>query len=316
MSWRYRTAPGEDHPGDYLFYSLSWSPAENLDNSNITTPIFQAFTTTDLKLTVTTPDGCTGSDDLRLEVRPPDFLELTGDTSICPGDTARLHASGDDIVALVWRPHHYISDTSTYDRLVSPVTSTTYTVVAKDINSCYDSGIVEVVVNPAALINLPDSIKIYPGEPYQLDPAGNCLYFQWFPPLGLSNTAIADPVAAPEVNIRYFVLGTTESGCSIIDSIDIQVEYETIIDIPNAFTPGSSPNAMLKIVRMGKANLILYSIYNRWGPKIFETTNIDEGWDGTYNGKPQPMGIYIYSIEAIMPTGRKFSKQGNITLLR
>ncbi|MBS1585873.1 MAG: gliding motility-associated C-terminal domain-containing protein, partial [Bacteroidetes bacterium] len=53
-----------------------------------------------------------------------------------------------------------------------------------------------------------------------------------------------------------------------------------------------------------------------WGVKMFETNNIDEGWDGTYKGKPQPMGVYVYMVEAISPTGRKFVKQGNVTLIR
>ncbi len=50
--------------------------------------------------------------------------------------------------------------------------------------------------------------------------------------------------------------------------------------------------------------------------KVFETTNIEEGWDGTYNGKPQPFGVYIYQVEAETSIGEPFSKHGNVTLIR
>jgi len=59
-----------------------------------------------------------------------------------------------------------------------------------------------------------------------------------------------------------------------------------------------------------------FSIFNRWGQVVFETTNIDDGWNGQYNGAPQPMGVYIYTVKAVTNTGRKFVKQGNITLIR
>jgi hypothetical protein len=49
---------------------------------------------------------------------------------------------------------------------------------------------------------------------------------------------------------------------------------------------------------------------------MFETTNIDEGWDGNYKGNPQPMGVYIYMVDAVTNSGRRFTKQGNVTLIR
>ena len=64
------------------------------------------------------------------------------------------------------------------------------------------------------------------------------------------------------------------------------------------------------------ADLKRFVVYNRWGTKVFETTDINEGWDGTYNGEMQPIGVYIYTIEAITPSGATFSKQGNVTLIR
>jgi hypothetical protein len=49
---------------------------------------------------------------------------------------------------------------------------------------------------------------------------------------------------------------------------------------------------------------------------VYESSNIDEGWNGNYKGTPQPMGVYVFMVEAYTNTGRKFCKQGNVTLIR
>jgi gliding motility-associated-like protein len=75
-------------------------------------------------------------------------------------------------------------------------------------------------------------------------------------------------------------------------------------------------NTEIKIIKRGIATLKYFRIFNRWGQKVFETTDIDEGWNGRFNGNLQPMGVYVYMVEAVTNTGRVFNKQGNITLIR
>jgi gliding motility-associated-like protein len=62
--------------------------------------------------------------------------------------------------------------------------------------------------------------------------------------------------------------------------------------------------------------LSFFRIFNRWGNVVFETKDVNEGWDGTFNGEPQPFGVYIYEIEAVGADGMLWNKRGNITLLR
>src|SRR5690606_4813685 len=100
------------------------------------------------------------------------------------------------------------------------------------------------------------------------------------------------------------------------DSIILYVNADSYIDMPNAFVPGHGPNGTLKPVRRGNIVLKSFSVYSRWGMKLFETTDPDVGWDGTYGGHAQPMGVYVYMVEATTPRGRTFYKQGNVTLLR
>ena len=166
------------------------------------------------------------------------------------------------------------------------------------------------------MINLGDSVTLFPGESYHIVPTTNCSSFSWFPPEGLSSIAVPDPVATPDVSTQYVVTATTENGCVVKDSISIYVSAESILGMPNAFTPGTGDNKEYRIFLRGAANINHFRIYNRWGNLVFETKDINKGWDGSWKGAPQPFGVYIYEIEAVTSAGRTFKKTGNLTLLR
>jgi gliding motility-associated-like protein len=102
----------------------------------------------------------------------------------------------------------------------------------------------------------------------------------------------------------------------VTDSITLIVDQSTLLAVPNAFTPGNGVNNEFKILKRGVASLHYFRVYNRWGQIVFETNNIDAGWNGDFNGAPQPFGVYIWMIEAVSNDGTIFTKQGNVTLLR
>jgi gliding motility-associated-like protein len=59
-----------------------------------------------------------------------------------------------------------------------------------------------------------------------------------------------------------------------------------------------------------------WKIYNRWGQLIFQSTNKQQGWDGTFKGKLQAMDVYVYTLDVEFTDGKKLRKTGDITLLR
>lgn len=302
-------------PSAYPNYTYSWTPAGAFDDPASLNPLFTGFSSATATLKVTTPFGCIGVDSARFTVIAADFLTISRDTVICPGDSAQLRVGG-PFQSLVWSNQPYVSDTLSATPYVYPYTTTTFHVTGRDINFCLDTASVTVRVHPGALISLPDSVTIFPGESYAINPMGNGLYFTWFPGGGLSATNISNPVASPSVNTRYFVTARTEAGCTVRDSIDVNVAPDSYVDVPNAFTPGSQPNAILKIVHKGGVKVNTFKIFNRWGAQMFTTTDINEGWNGQFNDKPQPMGVYVYIVDAVTATGRHFYKQGNVTLIR
>lgn len=302
-------------PENYPNYTYEWSPADNLNNPASKIPVFDGDNSVSaLHVKVSTPLGCTGSDTMRITVHAGDFLTHVPDTGACPPVGIQLNASGAN--SYHWSPDYGLSADDIANPFASPVSTTTYSLLGTKqygSHTCYDTQLVTVDVYPSALVSLPDSVQIWPGESYQIDPGGNCLYFQWFPPSGLSAANISNPQAQPEVRTRYFVTARTEHGCTVTDSIDVLVNTETVLDAPNAFAPNSGD---FKVVKRGIATLKYFRVFNRWGNKVFETTDINQGWDGRFNDKAQPVGVYMYSIEATTSTGKPFRKDGNVTLLR
>jgi gliding motility-associated-like protein len=304
-------------PSTYPNYSYSWTPAVGLDNSTVQNPIFIGNTTTNYEVIVSTPIGCSDTDRVLVTVYSTEFASTTPETStICPNDSVQFESLGG--VSYVYTPGMYVNDSTIGTPVGKPLVTTTYTIYATSAQGCIDTDIVRIAVAPDAVLDAGDDVTIYPGEKVELMAGGNCSFFTWFPDYHLSNKNIANPVADPPVTTKYFVSGTTEFGCLANDSITVFVSPETILDLPNAFSPGSgtSINDELRIIKRGLATLNYYKIFNRWGQLVFQTTDINKGWDGRYNGTPQPLGSYVYIIDAQTSTGKKFIKQGNVTLIR
>lgn len=109
---------------------------------------------------------------------------------------------------------------------------------------------------------------------------------------------------------------TNKQGCLDIICKTIQADVYPLADIPNAFSPNKDgANDVLYVRGSGIEEMIL-KIYNRWGEVIFETTDQNIGWDGTYKGKEQPMESYGFVLDVTFIDGTTFHKSGNITLLR
>ena len=91
---------------------------------------------------------------------------------------------------------------------------------------------------------------------------------------------------------------------------------KTLYDLPNSFTPnGDGLNDCFGIKYWGQINQLDFSIYNRFGERVFHTNNPNVCWDGTLNGEPQKADVFVYTIKAKTACGN-IDKKGTVTLLR
>jgi gliding motility-associated-like protein len=115
----------------------------------------------------------------------------------------------------------------------------------------------------------------------------------------------------------YYAI-VSNHGCEVSDSVF--VSNDCYLDIPNVFTPnGDGINDYFFPRQLLSRGLVYFklNIYNRWGELIFQTTSLDGcGWDGNFNGIPQPEGVFVYIIDAGFKDNEQFQRKGNLTLLR
>lgn len=117
---------------------------------------------------------------------------------------------------------------------------------------------------------------------------------------------------------------TDPAGCKNRDSIIIYTKNficeEPYVFIPNAFTPNGDGLNDLLYVRGNVITELYFVIYNRWGEKIFETSDQNIGWDGSYKGKGLPPDAYGYYLRykcVGQGTEDDFQfKKGNVTIIR
>ncbi len=107
-----------------------------------------------------------------------------------------------------------------------------------------------------------------------------------------------------------------EYNITTSDTVEI-INCEPIY-IPNAFTPnGNGINDVFKIETNKEIIDFKLIIYNRWGELIFESTDINKGWDGTFKNKTVPLGVYVYMLTGIIKdTEEQIKRNGTVTVVR
>jgi gliding motility-associated-like protein len=154
------------------------------------------------------------------------------------------------------------------------------------------------------------------GQPLQLNATGGEFY-QWTPANGLNDPAIANPVAILYDSIRYILQATTSFGCPTYDTIFIKAYKGPDIYVPNAFTPNhDGRNDYFHPIIVGMSRIENFEIFNRDGQKVFSSQGGLPGWDGNLNGKPQPVGTYVWMIKGQDYLGNFHSEKGTVVLIR
>ncbi|MBK6819600.1 MAG: gliding motility-associated C-terminal domain-containing protein [Bacteroidetes bacterium] len=117
----------------------------------------------------------------------------------------------------------------------------------------------------------------------------------------------------------YHLLIVDANGCEYKDSV--YVEEGPCCDvtfIPNAFSPnGDNNNDEFKVFTTAGIELLQLEIYDRWGQRLWSTSDYKRGWDGKVEGKEAPVSTYFYVFKYICTRdGKSYIKKGDVTLIR
>jgi len=143
--------------------------------------------------------------------------------------------------------------------------------------------------------------------------------YQWGPPYMITNLMGPKTTVNPHQTTMYIVTGSNSHGCLSNDTIVVHVIDDCgEMFVPNAFSPNGrddAENETLKVYGFCLESMT-FQVFNRWGQKVWETTDQSVGWDGTFNGEPLNTGVFVYRLEGKDYAGKGYSLKGNVSLIR
>lgn len=201
-----------------------------------------------------------------------------------------------------------------------------YRLVARDVTGCYNRPLSVAMGQPDSfsveLVGrlLPKNLK--PGGRVELEalPGRPVVATGWIP---ADSTGCADCLAYgfnPETNTWVVVTVYDEEGCPAVDSLLILVVPN--VYAPNVIRPASSEgNDRFTLFTREQIPMRRLVVFDRWGELVFErhdifTNDPSQGWDGSFNGKETPPGVYAFVAEVEVQPGQVTVVRGDVTVIR
>ncbi|MBP6731963.1 MAG: gliding motility-associated C-terminal domain-containing protein, partial [Chitinophagales bacterium] len=264
-------------------------------------------------VTVTDATACTATATGSLIENAALTITLGNDTVVCEGQTVVISAPA-GFTTYQWSG----SETT---QAINPTVNGDYTVTVTNASGCTASDVVSVTFVPMPTVNLGEDKLVYDGENIGINgivndgtaTGGN---YNWMPDTLLNCATCPNVVAFAIDTITYTLIYTDDYGCSGTDNITLNVLPVGDVFWPNAFTPNGDGNNDIFIPSGSGVKQIQWQMFNRWGEKVFESNNFFYGCDGTYQGKPLPMGVYVYTAKIIFMNNKDRKYNGSVTIIR
>ena len=297
----------------------SWNFGDgNTSNSSSPSNTYVASGVYVVELVLTSDRGCVDSLSKNVTVftLPVATLNSTPACYSANNGTATAVANGGAA------PYSYTWSNGQAGAIANSLYAGTYVVTITDANYCTanastvvtePSGPLTVMANPVSpQIALGKSIIINLSNSYN---EINASYLT-SPAFALSCNDCPQFEASPYQTTTYQVTVTDSNGCTGDGNFTIIVDEAVPVFIPNVFTPNGDGQNDTWGIYSSAIKQVSLSVFNRWGEKVFETDNLNQLWDGSYNGKPAPEGVYVYTAAIVFLDNKTTKLKGSVTLLR
>ncbi|HXD92354.1 MAG TPA: T9SS type B sorting domain-containing protein, partial [Bacteroidia bacterium] len=259
-------------------------------------------------------NGCKGLDSIKVLEDSPVALPMQ-DSTICSGNIVHLQVTQGNYI-YQWMPGISLNHDNIYNPIANPTSTTVYTVMVTN-GVCINTNTVTVFVKPTPHIAVnPKYSLVTEGESVFIH-ANSSDSCYWYPSDYLSCTTCNTTMCIPATDIIYTITATNTEGCSTIATATVDIQIEYTFYIPNTFTPNKDElNEMFKPLATHIHNFKM-DIFDRWGLLLFETTDLEHGWDGTYKGGRCQEDVYVYKVEFVDdPSNKSHTKAGTVNIVR
>ena len=314
--------------GSEPLFSYLWNFGDNNNNtpSTLQSPVHQysALGPYTVSLQITTKDGCIDSlkQQLNTVYPQPKAAFLTSKTEVCVNDKISFTDNSNGISGAITSWHWSINTDSLNNNSPSILPSFTdsglFTVklfVYNQENCISDTVSQQILVNPYPVLKLGPDLVVLQGRSIRIIPQyiyGDSLSYVWNPGTYLNSDTASEPISTPAVDIHYQLFLTGIGNCSVSDTINITVLKTP--EIPTAFSPnGDGINDTWVIKYLNSYPGATVDVFDRDGQPVFHSEGYNINWDGTFNGKPLPIGTYYYIIN---PKNGRALMSGPITIIR
>jgi gliding motility-associated-like protein len=243
--------------------------------------------------------NCIERDSITVTVNPLPVVNLGPDTTLCPGNTITFDATNAGAT--------YAWNNGAQTASINVDSAGTYSVTVS-VNNCVSTD--NVVVGLAQPIYLGSMISLCGEFEITLDAGNPGATYLWNTGATSQTIVISEP--------GQYVVEVNSNNCIQTDTVDvIGTPGEGVVYVPNTFTPnGNVTNEKFTAVGDGITSYHMH-IFNRWGELIFETTDMNAGWDGTYHGKLVQQDTYVYQIEYVtLCSDKKKRVVGHVNVIR
>ena len=274
-------------------------------------------------------NGCFVEDTIKVNVIWKPVIDAGKNIPICTNDSVLLigtvsHISNSN-VEFLWTSNSTdsLNTPKQLQTFAHPIKKTIYTLSAFTDSLQYGC---DFKVADSMIVFIQPIIKAFAGKDtiaakgisHQLHGSGGLNYI-WSSPSGINITnALSQNAYVKLSNDANFYLEVSDAiGCKGYDSIFVKVYNGNTYYVPNSFTPnGDGLNDIFRAIPVGMSNTVYFRIFNRFGELMFETNQYLKGWDGTFKGKPQPNGVYVWMVGGTDRDNKKVSMQGTVMMIR
>lgn len=271
-----------------------------------------------------TQDGCWALDSVQVTISLG-AISIIGDTLICARDTATISLTGiDQGSSITWSPaEHILTGQGTASITTAPEENTAYSVTVLAPTGCSWTSLFTLSVSPISAGSIDASAEpaiVLAGTTVQLQASpSNGVSYAWSPATMVSDPTIANPMATVQ-QTTVFTVTVSDGVCTRSASVEVRVYElrceEPDIFIPNSFTPNGDGNNDILFVRGQHIARMELMVFDRWGEKVFETTDRSVGWDGSFKGRPVDPAVFVYHLTAWCLDGQRYFTKGNVTVIR